>query len=91
MKNIVPVTDLQRQAAQILEELSDSGEPMIITQRGRAKAVLLSAERYAQIEEDLELLDDLELLEMIEESKRDIAEGKTIPLDEVKKRLGYKK
>lgn len=64
MKNIVPITDLQRQAAQILNELNDN-EPIVITQRGRASAVLLSARHYAQIEEDLKLLDDLELLRMI--------------------------
>ena len=58
MKTIIPVTDLQRQAAQILGDLND--EPVVITQRGRASAVLLSARRYAEIEEDLQMLDDLE-------------------------------
>lgn len=89
MKNIIPVTDLQRQAAQILSDLSNN-EPIIITQRGRASAVLLSARRYAEIEEDLQMLDDLELLQMIEESKQDIQNGKTLSHDEVKKRLNFK-
>lgn len=88
MKNIVPVTDLQRQAAQILGDLDN--EPVIITQRGRASAVLLSARRYAEIEEDLQLLDDLELMQMVEQSKQEIAENKTISHEEVKKRLNFK-
>lgn len=88
MKNIIPVTDLQRQAAQILGDLDN--EPVVITQRGRASAVLLSARRYAEIEEDLKLLDDLELLQMVEESKREIADGKTLSHEEVKKRLNFK-
>lgn len=89
MKNIIPVTDLQRQAAQILSDLSDN-EPVVITQRGRASAVLLSARRYAEIEEDLQMLDDLELLQMLEESKQDVAKGQTVSHTEVKKRLNFK-
>jgi prevent-host-death family protein len=90
MKNIIPVTDLQRQAAQILNELNDGGEPFVITQRGRATAVLLTAKRYAEIEEDLQRLDELELLAMVEESRQAIKKGKTISQKEVKKRLGIK-
>ena len=88
MKNIIPVTDLQRQAAQILTELNDSSEPFVITQRGRAKAVLLTAKRYAEIEEDLQRLDELELLAMVEDARRALKEGKTISQKDVKKRLG---
>lgn len=90
MKNIIPVSDLQRQAAQILSDLSDN-QPIVITQRGRASAVLLSARRYAEIEEDLQSLDDLEVLQMVEEAKKQIENGETIAHDEVKKRLNFKK
>jgi len=54
MKKIIPITDLQRQAGQILSSPSHSDEPVIITQRGRTAAVIVSAERYIQIEEDLQ-------------------------------------
>ena len=90
MKNIVPVSDLQKQAASILNEVRTSNEPVIITQRGRAAAVLVSAERYAKIEEDLALLDELELHREIELSKKEFAEGKSISLEEAKRRLGFK-
>jgi prevent-host-death family protein len=91
MKNIIPVTDLQRQAAQILSDLAESDEPVIITQRGRASAVLVSAKRYSEIEEDLELLDDLELMQMLAEAEEDRKVGNTISHDEVKRRLGFTK
>jgi prevent-host-death family protein len=89
MKNIIPITDLQRQAAQILSNL-DETEPVVITQRGRATAVLLSARHYAQIEEDLKSLDELELLRMVEEARQEIRESKTVSHDEVKERLNFK-
>ena len=90
MQHIIPITDLQRQAAQILSDL-DNDEPIVITQRGRASAVLLSARRYAQIEEDLQLLDEFELLKMVEKAKQEVQEGKTISHEEVKKRLNFAK
>lgn len=87
MKRIVPITDLQRQAGQIISELVNSGEPVIITQRGRTAAVIVSATRYAQLEEDLERLDELELVEMVESSRTARAAGRTISQAEVKRRL----
>ena len=89
MKNIIPITDLQRQAGQIIDALAESDEPVVVTQRGRASAVLITAKRYAEIEFDLKRLDELELLEMIELSKQDIAERRVLSHDEVKKRLNF--
>jgi prevent-host-death family protein len=91
MKNIIPVTDLQRQAAQILNDLAEGGEPVIITQRGRASAVLTSAKHYTEIEGDLQLLDDLELTQMLIEAENDRKTGNTHSHEEVKKRLGFTK
>ena len=89
MKNIVPLTDLQKQASQIIGGLADSDEPVIITQRGRTAAVLLTAKRYAEIEADLKRLDELELLEMFERSRQDVADGNTLNQNEVKRRLAF--
>jgi len=90
MKNIVPITDLQRQAGQIIGSLSESDEPVIVTQRGRAAAVIISADRYEEIEDDLKRLDELELLELVEEGKRQIKAGKVLSHDEVKRKLKFK-
>ncbi len=89
MKNIIPITDLQRQAGQIIGSLAESNEPIFITQRGRASAVIISAERYGEIEADLKRLDELELLEMIELARQDITKSKVLSHDEVKKRLNF--
>lgn len=90
MKNIIPISDLQRQAAAIVSDVNEFSEPIVITQRGRAAAVIVSADRYSQIEEDLALLDELELQDLIMQGKKEIAAGKTVSLKEAKKRLGYK-
>lgn len=87
MRNILPISDLQRQAAQILNEVVESDEPAIITQRGRAVAVIVSADRFAQMEADLKILDDLELLRLVEEGKKDVESGAVLSHEEVKHRL----
>ena len=89
MKTIIPISDLQRQAAQVLINVNASSEPIVITQRGRAAAVIVSARRYAEIEEDLAALDDLELDSLIKEGLRDRVAGNTLTSDEVKKRLNF--
>jgi prevent-host-death family protein len=54
--NIIPVSDLRQNAAKVLKRVGDSTEPIVITQRGRAAAVLLSVEAYERSERDMELL-----------------------------------
>ena len=87
MRKIIPITDLQRQAGQIIGGLVSSDEPVIITQRGRPAAVLLSARRFTQLEEDLERLDELEVVEAVGRARDAIAKGQTISHAQVKARI----
>ena len=87
MDRIVPITDLQRQAGQIVSEIAESGESVIVTQRGRPAAVLISAARYAEIEADLDRLDELELVEMVARSREAVAAGDTLSHDAVARRI----
>jgi len=54
--DIIPVSDLRQYTAKIMKRLQDSKEPLIITQRGRAAAIMISVEAYKQSEHDKELL-----------------------------------
>ncbi|MBS1807698.1 MAG: type II toxin-antitoxin system prevent-host-death family antitoxin [Acidobacteria bacterium] len=87
MKKIIPITDLQRQIGTLVSGCETSGEPIIITQRGRAAAVLLPVSRYEQIEEDLARLDEFELQAMLQQAEAQIAARQTITHQEVKARL----
>jgi prevent-host-death family protein len=90
MKKIIPITDLQRQSKQIVSDAARSDEPIIITQRGRAAAVLMSAEHYSRIEEDLNRLDELEMLNLTERGIEDFRMGRTLSQQEVRARLQKK-
>jgi prevent-host-death family protein len=53
---IVPVSDLRQDAAAVLKKARGSAEPVFITQRGRATAVLMSLEAFERSENQRELL-----------------------------------
>ena len=76
---IMPVTDLRKDAASVLKTLQASGEPFIITQRGRAAAILISVDTYERSERERELLRLLAL------GEKEIASGKGYSLDKVLK------
>jgi prevent-host-death family protein len=43
---IIPVSDLRQDAAAILKRLQGSADPLVVTQRGRAIAVIQSMDAY---------------------------------------------
>ena len=56
---IIPVSDLRQDAAGVLKRVRKSHEPLIVTQRGRAAAVMLSLESYEQVDRERQLLRQL--------------------------------
>jgi prevent-host-death family protein len=77
MPVIIPVTDLRQGAAKALKNIKASNEPAIITQRGRATAVLMSLEAYERSE------NERQILQLLARGEREIAAGKGFGLDEV--------
>jgi prevent-host-death family protein len=75
--NIIPVSDLRQDAAKILKQLRDSKEPLIITQRGRAAAVIIGVEAYEKSEHDKEIL------RLLVNGDREIEIGEGYDLDDV--------
>ena len=74
---IVPVSDFRQDAAAVLRRVRGSREPLVITQRGRAAAVIVSIEAYerAAYERDL--------LRQLARGEKEIAAGKGHDLDSV--------
>lgn len=73
---VKPISWLKAHAAEALETLATTREPYLITQNGEAKAVLVDLASYEQQQETLALLKLLAL------GERDIAEGRSLSLDE---------
>jgi prevent-host-death family protein len=78
---IQPISYLRAHAADLVEQLTRDGEPLIVTQNGKAKLVVQDIASYERDQETLALLKLLAI------GKRQIAEGKGVPFREVFKRL----
>jgi len=74
---LVPVSDLRQDVAAVLERLQSSRKPLIITQRGRAAAVLISIDAYERREQERELL------QLLARGEREIADAAGSDLDSV--------
>jgi len=75
--NIIPITDLRQDATAIVKRVIVSREPLVITQRGRAAAVLVSMETYKHSQHELEIL------RLLARGEKEIEAGKGYELDEV--------
>jgi len=53
---IVPITDLRQDAAAVLRRIRTLKQPLVVTQRGRAAAIMLSVEAYERSEHERRLL-----------------------------------
>lgn len=76
---MVPISDLRQDAAGVLKELQGSEQPLVVTQRGRAAAILLSIDAYERSERERELLRLLAI------GEKEISYGKGHTLDSVLK------
>ncbi len=75
--NIISITDLRQDATTIVKRVTTSREPLVITQRGRAAAVMVSMEAYEHSQHELELL------RLLARGEKEIEAGKGYDLDAV--------
>ncbi|NOY54127.1 MAG: type II toxin-antitoxin system Phd/YefM family antitoxin [Deltaproteobacteria bacterium] len=74
---IVPVSDLRQDAAAVLKRLKNIQGPLVITQRGRARAVLISIDVYERTRQENELL------RMLAAGEKEIMDSRGHSLDSV--------
>lgn len=75
--DLIPITDFRQDAARALKQVQRSAEPVIITQRGRAAAVMLSVEAFEQGERERQIL------RLLAQGEQEISGGKGKSLDAV--------
>lgn len=81
----VTVTDLQRNAAKVINDLGDG--PVIISQRGRPAAVIIDTKTFEQIEQALEDVERKRVVEVIEAGLASYKTGRTSSQSEVTRRV----
>ena len=72
MPRIVTADDLRARLGRELDALRDSDEALYVSKRGRLTGVLLDADRYAELLDRLEYLED-SLAALLAREERDLA------------------
>ena len=74
---IKPISYVKAHAAELLDRITEEREPIIITQNGEARAVLVDIHSYEESQETMALLQILAI------GKKEIEAGETIPISEI--------
>lgn len=75
--DIKPISWLKNNAKQMVESVAETGNPMVITQNGEAKAVVMNVRDYDQMQQSLALL------RMLADSSADVDAGNLRDSDDV--------
>lgn len=78
LNRIKPISYFKANAAEILADIAETGQEMVITQNGEARAVVLDVVSYERMKETLALL------QMLMMGERDIEAGRTRSIEEVR-------
>jgi prevent-host-death family protein len=74
---IKPISYVKSHAAELLDRIAEEREPIVITQNGEARAVLVDIASYEQTQETLALLNVLAIAD------KEIEAGDSVPIEEV--------
>jgi prevent-host-death family protein len=74
--HVKPISYLKSHAAEIVKTITESGEPMLITQNGEAKVVVQDAQSYEDMQQTVALLKILAM------GQKDIQAGHYRDIDE---------
>ncbi len=80
-EDIKPVTYMKTHASQVLKAVNETRRPLVITQNGEARGVLLDVATYQ------ELKDATLLLKLVAQGEEDVRKGRLIPQAEVFSRV----
>ena len=79
---IKPISYVKSHAAELLDRITEEREPIIITQNGEARAVLVDVHSYEAMRETVALLKLLSIAE------KEIEHGNSVPLEDVMTEFG---
>jgi antitoxin YefM len=86
-QDVVTLAEFKNQAASLLERISNSSQPLLITQNGKPAGVLLSPAEFDRIQEH----EATRFMTAVTRGLEDADNERTLTSKQVKSRLGLKK
>lgn len=88
-KTTISTTEARKNIFKITEDVQKPGSYYTLTENGKPKAVLLSADEHESLIETLEILSDPRAVANIKKAEEEFARGEYVSWDEAKKVLGW--
>jgi prevent-host-death family protein len=86
-KDIHSLSDFKRNTTDFLQQMRDSGHPVVLTINGKAEMVVQDAASYQKL---LDSLDELEAIEGIKRGLADVQAGRTTSVENFEKEFRKK-
>lgn len=80
-EDVHPISEFRSNAAALVQKVREKRRALVLTQRGRSAAVLLDAEDYD------DLLEEIELLRDVQTALKEISAGKGVSQDQARKKV----
>jgi len=87
MVNTISLKQLRPELPAIIKDIDTKLDRYIVTKRGRPVAVMMSPDDYDGLLETIEILSDKETAKRIRKAKKEIKEGKTISMEDLKRKI----
>ena len=78
-RDVQSLTDFKKHTSEFIQQLKETGEPVVLTINGKAELVVQDAVSYQKL---LDLAEEARVLEGIRLGLEDVRAGRTQPLDE---------
>lgn len=88
-KNTLPISEARKRIFEIAQEVQKPDNYYTLTEKGRPKAVVMSAEQFDSIMETIDILSDPNILEDIKEAEDEYKRGEYQTWEELKKEIGF--
>jgi len=90
-KTTISITEARKRIFDIAEEVQKPNKYYTLTEKGRPKVVLMSAEEFDSLMENLEILSDPKIMANIKKAEEEYKNGECVSWEETKKLLGWDK
>lgn len=87
MEKIIPISDLQTKTKEVVEGVKKTGDPVIVTQRGRPAVLVVNYEEYEGMLHTLDEMSHPDWQQRLTEAEHDSKKGKGISLELLKKKV----
>lgn len=78
---MIPISDLQTKAKKYVDQVRETAQPIIVTQRGRASAVLVSYESFEGLLATQDEVGFPDWKRRLARAERESHEGRGVPLE----------